>query len=53
MGRVLGAWQKSGSQHSLPNPRVWHPGATGPVYRRYVETIKRRMAKAEFLAKQI
>jgi monofunctional biosynthetic peptidoglycan transglycosylase len=38
---------------SLPNPRVWHPGATGPVYRRYVETIKRRMAKAEFLAGQI
>jgi len=36
---------------ALPNPRVWHPGATGPVYRRYVETIKRRMAKAEFLAK--
>jgi monofunctional biosynthetic peptidoglycan transglycosylase len=35
----------------LPNPRVWHPGAAGPGYRRYVETIKRRMAKAEFLAK--
>jgi len=36
---------------ALPNPRVWHPGATGPGYRRYAETIKRRMAKAEFLAK--
>jgi monofunctional biosynthetic peptidoglycan transglycosylase len=36
---------------SLPNPRVWHPGATGPGYRRYVNTIKRRMAKAEFPAK--
>jgi monofunctional biosynthetic peptidoglycan transglycosylase len=36
---------------ALPNPRVWHPGATGPGYRRYVGTIKRRMAKAEFLAK--
>src|SRR5947207_11901861 len=35
---------------SLPNPRAWHPGATGPAYRRQVETIKRRMAKAAFLA---
>ena len=32
---------------ALPNPRVWHPGATGPGYRRYVDTIKRRMAKAD------
>jgi monofunctional biosynthetic peptidoglycan transglycosylase len=31
----------------LPNPRVWHPGAPGPGYRRYVDTIKRRMAKAD------
>jgi len=38
---------------SLPSPRIWHPGASGPGYRRYVESIKRRMAKAEFLAKQI
>jgi monofunctional biosynthetic peptidoglycan transglycosylase len=36
---------------ALPNPRVWHPGAPGAGYRRYVDTIKRRMAKAEFLAK--
>ena len=36
---------------ALPSPRVWHPGASGPGYRKYVETIKRRMAKAEFLAK--
>ena len=35
----------------LPSPRTWHPGASTPGYRRYVETIKRRMAKAEFLAK--
>jgi monofunctional glycosyltransferase len=35
---------------SLPNPRAWHPGAAGPAYRRQVETIKRRMAKAAFLA---
>jgi monofunctional glycosyltransferase len=32
---------------ALPNPRVWHPGAAGPGYRRYVDTIKRRMAKAD------
>jgi len=38
---------------SLPMPRVWHPGATGPGYRRHVDSIKRRMAKAEFLAKLI
>jgi monofunctional biosynthetic peptidoglycan transglycosylase len=36
---------------ALPSPRIWHPGATGPGYRKYVDTIKRRMAKAEFLAK--
>jgi monofunctional biosynthetic peptidoglycan transglycosylase len=36
---------------ALPHPRAWHPGVTSPAYRRYVETIKRRMAKAEFLAK--
>jgi monofunctional biosynthetic peptidoglycan transglycosylase len=36
---------------ALPSPRVWHPGASGPGYRKYVDTIKRRMAKAEFLAK--
>jgi monofunctional biosynthetic peptidoglycan transglycosylase len=36
---------------ALPSPRIWHPGASGPGYRKYVETIKRRMAKAEFLAK--
>ena len=35
----------------LPSPRIWHPGASGPGYRKYVETIKRRMARAEFLAK--
>jgi monofunctional biosynthetic peptidoglycan transglycosylase len=36
---------------ALPSPRAWHPGVSSPAYRRYVETIKRRMAKAEFLAK--
>jgi monofunctional biosynthetic peptidoglycan transglycosylase len=36
---------------SLPRPSQWHPGVTSQSYRRYVETIKRRMAKAAFLAK--
>ena len=36
---------------SLPSPRIWHPGATGRGYRKYVDTIKRRMANAGFLAK--
>jgi monofunctional biosynthetic peptidoglycan transglycosylase len=36
---------------ALPSPSIWHPGVARPGYRRYVETIKRRMAKAEFLAK--
>ena len=38
---------------SLPSPRAWHPGVTTPGYRRYVETIRRRMANAEFLAKRL
>jgi monofunctional biosynthetic peptidoglycan transglycosylase len=38
---------------SLPNPRAWHPGVTGPAYRRYVDTVKRRMAKAELPARQL
>jgi monofunctional biosynthetic peptidoglycan transglycosylase len=38
---------------SLPMPQSWHPGATGRGYRRYVETIRRRMEKAEFLTKLV
>jgi monofunctional biosynthetic peptidoglycan transglycosylase len=38
---------------ALPSPRAWHPGATGAGHRRHVESIKRRMAKAEFLARQL
>ncbi|HEU5322154.1 MAG TPA: monofunctional biosynthetic peptidoglycan transglycosylase, partial [Methylomirabilota bacterium] len=37
----------------LPSPRAWHPGATSAAYRRRVETILRRMARAEFLWRQI
>jgi monofunctional biosynthetic peptidoglycan transglycosylase len=38
---------------SLPRPSQWHPGVASPAYRRYVETIKRRMAKAAFLARML
>jgi monofunctional biosynthetic peptidoglycan transglycosylase len=34
---------------SLPSPTIWHPGSSRPGYRRHVESIKRRMAKAVFL----
>jgi monofunctional biosynthetic peptidoglycan transglycosylase len=38
---------------SLPQPKTWHPGAASPAYQRQVATILRRMAKAEFLWRQI
>jgi monofunctional biosynthetic peptidoglycan transglycosylase len=31
----------------LPRPRTWHPGITSPGYRRYVETIRARMQRAD------
>jgi monofunctional glycosyltransferase len=36
---------------SLPSPRAWHPGVSSPAYRRYVDTVKRRMARAQISAK--
>ena len=38
---------------SLPSPATWHPGSSRPGYRRHVESIKRRMAKATLLGGQI
>ena len=38
---------------ALPRPSQWHPGVTSQAYRRYVDSIKRRMAKAAFLAKML
>ena len=38
---------------SLPSPTSWHPGSARPGYRRHVDSIKRRMAKATFLGDQI
>jgi monofunctional biosynthetic peptidoglycan transglycosylase len=37
---------------SLPSPSTWHPGASSPAYRRYVDTVRRRMDKADFLRRQ-
>jgi hypothetical protein len=34
---------------ALPRPGAWHPGVTSRAYRRYVEVIRRRMDRAEFL----
>jgi monofunctional biosynthetic peptidoglycan transglycosylase len=38
---------------SLPSPTTWHPGSSRPGYRRHVESIKRRTAKATFLTGQM
>ena len=38
---------------ALPMPSRWHPGVTGAGYQRYVTSIKRRMAKASFLSREI
>jgi monofunctional biosynthetic peptidoglycan transglycosylase len=38
---------------SLPRPSSWHPGVTSRAYRRHVESILRRMARAEFLWRSI
>jgi len=38
---------------SLPNPTAWHPGAASRAYGRHVARIRTRMAKAEFLWRQI
>ena len=38
---------------SLPSPTAWHPGSSRSGYRRHVESIKRRMAKATFLSGQM
>jgi monofunctional glycosyltransferase len=38
---------------ALPSPAAWHPGVSSPVYRRYAETVRRRMDKAQFLRRLI
>jgi monofunctional biosynthetic peptidoglycan transglycosylase len=38
---------------SLPSPRRWHPGAASAAYRRHVESVRRRMDRAQFLRRLI
>src|SRR5438477_224797 len=35
----------------LPRPRAWHPGVSSPAYRRYAESIRHRMERAELSAR--
>jgi len=50
---ALGERQAAELAAALPNPDDWHPGATSRRYRHRVETVLRRMAKAQFLWKVI
>jgi monofunctional glycosyltransferase len=38
---------------SLPSPATWHPGSGSAAYRRHVESVRRRMDKAQFLRRLI
>jgi len=37
----------------LPRPSLWHPGVTSRAYQAYVQIIRRRMARAEFLLRLV
>ncbi len=43
----LDAEQAAQLAAGLPRPRAWHPGVTSPAYRRYVQTIRGRMERAQ------
>jgi monofunctional glycosyltransferase len=45
--------QAAGLAAGLPSPTTWHPGAASPAYRRHVDTVRRRMDKADFLRRQL
>jgi monofunctional glycosyltransferase len=49
----LGPAEAAALAASLPMPAVWHPGVDTPAYRRRVASIRERMDKAVFLARQI
>jgi monofunctional biosynthetic peptidoglycan transglycosylase len=38
---------------SLPSPARWHPGSGSAAYRRHVDSVRRRMDKAQFLRRLI
>ena len=50
---VLGERQAAELAASLPRPSSWHPGSESRGYRRRVDLIRKRMAKAGFLWKVI
>jgi monofunctional biosynthetic peptidoglycan transglycosylase len=50
---ALGERQAAELAASLPRPSTWHPGVDSRGYTRRVETILRRMGKAEFLWREI
>ena len=38
---------------ALPSPTKWYPGSSSAAYRRHVDSVRRRMDKADFLRRQI
>jgi monofunctional glycosyltransferase len=49
----LGPAEAAALAAGLPMPALWHPGVDRPAYRRRVASIRERMDKAVFLARQI
>jgi monofunctional biosynthetic peptidoglycan transglycosylase len=49
----LGAVEAAQLAAALPNPAAWHPGVDSAAYRRRVASIRERMARADFLGRQI
>ena len=49
----LDAAQAARLAAGLPRPSSWHPGSRSRAYRRHVKRLMARMARAEFLWKQI
>ena len=50
---ALGPRQAAELAAALPNPAAWHPGASSRRYQGRIATVLRRMAKAQFLWKEI
>jgi monofunctional biosynthetic peptidoglycan transglycosylase len=50
---ALGELEAAQLAAGIPRPSTWHPGSTSPAYRERVESILRRMARAQFLWKHI
>jgi monofunctional biosynthetic peptidoglycan transglycosylase len=50
---ALGPEEAAQLAASLPSPTRWHPGSGSRAYAQHVTRIQRRMAKADFLWKQL